>query len=243
MFSALNSIQGFRRRGNSTSSAIEGPLDAQYPESVSSSKSSGPSLSVSPETPVVQETSSYPSDSQSSTSPSSKRHSNNLFGSSRFRDTTAMRGVQKNRSLSSTNSQDSMRTAALSSENEHTSELNGVPEEPLTDSPSPVPVEAITAQQLGDKDKTPTARTSRLPVAPRLSNGNPLTVAQIRRMSMALERAISAIVENEHEADDDEERILAPHSVPLGGAYPTRRPPTVRPCLFNSVSTPILIFN
>jgi hypothetical protein len=60
-------------------------------------------------------------------------------------------------------------------------------------------------------------------------NGTTLTAAQLRRISVALDRAISAIVENDHEADDDEERILAPHSVPLGGGYPARiRPPTVR---------------
>ena len=144
-----------------------------------------------------------------------------------------MKGVQRNRSLSSsTNSQDSIRAAPLSSDNENASDLNGVPEESSSDSPSSSQVEAITTQQLSDKDKTPTARISRLPIAPRLPNGNTLTVAQIRRVSMALERAISAIVETEHEADDDEEQILAPYAVPLGGAYPNRRLPTVRRCLF-----------
>jgi serine/arginine repetitive matrix protein 2 len=232
MFSALNSIQGFRRRGNSTSSTVDASVDLQYPESVSSSKSSGPSLSAFPETAAVQE-SIYPFASLSSTSSSSKRHSNNLFGSARFRDASALKGVQRNRSLSSsTNSQDSIRATPISSDNENAGDLNGVPEESSSDSPSSSQVEAITTQQLSDKDKTPTARISRLPVAPRLPNGNTLTVAQIRRMSMALERAISAIVETEHEADDDEERILAPHSVPLGGAYPSRPPPTVRRCLF-----------
>lgn len=235
MFTALNSIQGFRRRGNSTSSTVDASVDLQYPESVSSSKLSGPSLSAFPERPAVQE-SIYPFaslSSQSSTSSSSKRHSNNLFGSSRFRDANTMKAVQRNRSLSSsTNSQDSTRAAPISSDNESAGDLNGVPQESSSDSPSSSQVEAITTQQLSDKDKTPTARISRLPVAPRLPNGNTLTVAQIRRMSMALERAISAIVETEHEADDDDEKILAPHSVPLGGAYPSRRPPTVRRCLF-----------
>jgi hypothetical protein len=234
MFSALNSIQGFRRRGNSTSS-VDASVDLQFPESVPGPKLSGPSLPAFPETQAIQE-SIYPFaslSSQSSTSSSSKRHSNNLFGSSRFRDANAMKGVQRNRSLSSsTNSQDSIRAAPISSDNENGGDLNGVPEESSSDSPSSSQVEAITTQQLSDKDKTPTARISRLPVAPRLANGNELTVAQLRRMSMALECAISAIVETEHEADDDDERILAPHSVPLGGAYPSRRPPTVRRCLF-----------
>lgn len=235
MFSALNSIQGFRRRGNSTSSALDGSLDQQYPESIASSKSSGPSLSAFPDTPAVRpqqphEASSasiYPFSSissQSSTSSSSRRHSNSLFGSSRFRDATSSKGAQRKPTLSSsTNSQDSMRSSQVPSDNEHSGEHNGVPEE----SPSGSPTSEVVARPYSDKEKTPTSRTSRLPVAPRLPNGSTLTAAQVRRMSVALERAISAIVENEHDADDDDERILAPHSVPLGGGYPPRRPATV----------------
>ncbi len=90
---------------------------------------------------------------------------------------------------------------------------------------------------MSDKEKTPVARPTRLPLpqtpntlpVATLPNGTPLTAAQIRRISVALDRAISAIAENDHEADDDEEQILAPHSVPLGGGFLTRsRPPTVR---------------
>lgn len=245
MFAALNSIQGIRRRGNSTSSITDVSVDVQYPESASSTKSSsGPSssslINAFPETPAVQDTSIYPLASLNSGIPptaSSKRHSNNMFGSSKFRDASHIRAGQRNRTVSSsTNSQDSMQGVAISSDNEYGSDLSDLPEESVAMASTSSAGEAIGGSaQLSDKEKTPVVRTSRLPSAPRLPNGNTLTVAQIRRMSKALERAISAIVENEHEADDDDEKILAPHSVPLGGGYPSRRPPTA----FNDPSNPI----
>ena len=235
MFAALSTIQNIRRRGNS--SVTDTSLDLPYPESVSSSKISGPSsgslINAFPDAPTPQETSIYPFaslSSHSSSSSSSRRHSNNLFGSSRFRDVTQMKGSNRQRNLStSTNSQESMRAADAStlSDADYTSDLRGVPEETPTSSSAASPIEASTDQQFSDKDKTPVAKHPRLPIPTKFANGTPVTLAQIRRMSIALERAISTIVENDPEADEDEEKILAPHSVPLGGGYPSRRPLTV----------------
>lgn len=234
MFAALSSIQTIRRRGNS--SATDTSLDMQYPESVSSSKASGPSsgslINAFPDAPMPQETSIYPFaslSSHSSSSSPSRRHSNNLFGSSRFRDAAQMKGNHRQRNLStSTNSQESMRAAdvSASSDVDYTSDLQDVPEETPSSSSAASPIETSTDQQFSDKDKTPVAKSSRLPIPSKFPNGTPVTLAQIRRMSIALERAISTIVENDPDADEDEEKILAPHSVPLGGGYPNRRPLT-----------------
>ncbi|KAG8796825.1 hypothetical protein FRC16_009493 [Serendipita sp. 398] len=242
MFAALSSIQGIRRRGNSTSSVVDASVDMQYPESVSSSKSSGPSsaglINSFPETPAVQETSIYPFaslSSHSSSSSSSRRHSNNLFGASRLRDISQMRSHRNRSSSSASTSQESMQAVAISPDSSQAGDLRDVQE--VNSSSSSSPVVENGNHQLSDKDKTPTARVSNLPSAPRLPNGNTLTVAQIRRMSVALERAMSALIESDPEADEDEEKILAPYSVPLGGGYPPRRPPTA----FNDPNHPIAV--
>ncbi|KAG8859780.1 hypothetical protein FRB91_006899 [Serendipita sp. 411] len=242
MFAALSSIQGIRRRGNSTSSVVDASVDMQYPESVSSSKSSGPSsaglINSFPETPAVQETSIYPFaslSSHSSSSSSSRRHSNNLFGASRLRDISQMRSHRNRSSSSASTSQESMQAVAISPDSSQAGDIRDGQE--VTSSSSSSPVVENGNHQLSDKDKTPTARVSNLPSAPRLPNGNTLTVAQIRRMSVALERAMSALIESDPEADEDEEKILAPYSVPLGGGYPPRRPPTA----FNDPNHPIAV--
>lgn len=235
MFAALSSIQGIRKRGNSTASEVETSVDSQYSEGVNGTRlqgtSTGDHSNDSSDSPSGTESSIYPFASLSSHGSSSsppRRHSNNLFGSSRFKDGGYMRSARRTRSSLSANSQDSAQgTAASPSENERHSDLPEVTEEHGSSTPPTQDEATQTTQQLSDKEKTPVFRTTKLPTAPRLSNGNTLTVAQLQRMSAALDRAISAIVENEHDADDDDERILAPHSVPLGGTYPNRRPPTV----------------
>jgi hypothetical protein len=257
---------------SANTSSGDASVELLYPESVGSgggSRSPGMSsaglIESFPETPSVGGSgnvgsaanstsgSIYPfaslsSQSSQSSNASSRRLSNNLFGSSRFRDASYMKGIQRNRTISgstnTTNASNTTSAIAISSD---------IFEEPSSPSPSPSPspiepksnasTAYISHQQQGhghisDKEKTPVARSTRLPLPqppiaaspPRLANGTPLTAAQLRRISVALDRAISAIIENEHEGDDDEERILAPHSVPLGGGYPARiRPPTVRP--------------
>lgn len=289
MFAALSSIQGIRRaRGNSTasvnnstasSSSVSGgaaistigdaTVELMYPESVGSGRSPG-TASTFPdtETPSIYpfaSLSSQSSHSSGASASSSRRLSNNLFGSSRFRDASYMKGGQRNRNLSTTNSSTSVNTSHTGPAIAITTAANSVFEEPssASASPSPSPIEPQSASstssvsfapapviqhqhhaqgygQAPGNEKTPVARSTRLPLPQTpptgatlpvvtLPNGTPLTEAQIRRISQALDRAISSIVENEHEADDDEERILAPHSVPLGGAYAARtRPPTVR---------------
>jgi len=247
-------------------------VELLYPESVgsgTSSRSPGMSsaglISSFPDTPAVggngesagsasASGSIYPFASLSSQAPqtssaSPRRHSNNLFGSSRFRDASYMKSLQRNRAASGSTNATTASTTAIAISSDILEEASSP-----SPSPSPSPIEpnsnASTAyiphqhRGLGhtsDKDKTPVARPTRLPLQqpsavsiataslPRLPNGTTLTEAQLRRISVALDRAFSEIAENEHEADDDEEHILAPHSVPLGGGYPSRAtPPTVR---------------
>ncbi|KAG8798399.1 hypothetical protein FRC17_007485, partial [Serendipita sp. 399] len=244
MFAALTSIQGIRRRGNSISSAADASVDMQYPESVSSAKSPGPItaglINSFPETPAVQETSIYPfaslSSHNSSSSSSPRRHSNNIFSTSRFKDISQLRGGHRHRNSSSSASQESVQATAISSHNSPIGDNRDIQED-INSSSSSSPIVESSNHQLSDKDKTPTARVSKLPAAPRLPNGNTLTVAQIRRMSVALERAMSALIESDPDADEDEEKILAPYSVPLGGGYPSRRPPTA----FNDPNHPIAV--
>ncbi|KAF7295058.1 hypothetical protein MIND_01044000 [Mycena indigotica] len=132
--------------------------------------------------------------STSNTSLSSKRYSNNLFGSNRFRDYSYIRSVQSK--ASSIRTMDSTRThtashdslAGPSETNETSVESQGVRSAPL--------------------------------IAPAPYGGQPLSVAEyrlskslghsgLRRASLALEEAIKAI---EEEAEDE---IVMPRSAPI----------------------------
>jgi hypothetical protein len=163
--------------------------------------------------------------SSSNTSASSKRYSNNLFGSGRFRDYSYMRSVSQSKTAS-------MRTT--DSSRTHTSSYDNMrpvtPDVNATSAPSSSP-EALTVRS-----------APLIPPAP--YGGQPLSVAEyrlsktlgpsvLRRASLALEEAIKAI---EEEAEDE---IVMPRSAPIPrGSLDTQRqsPETVRSTMNDNIS-------
>ncbi|KAF7304657.1 hypothetical protein MKEN_01179600 [Mycena kentingensis (nom. inval.)] len=138
---------------------------------------------------------------------SSKRYSNNLFGSSRFRDNSYVRSVQKTSSIRTV---DSFRTQTAS----HDSLIGGS--------------DARTSTMSSGSDVL-AVRSAPL-IAPAPYGGQPLSVAEyrlskslgtsgLRRASLALEDAIKAI---EEEAEDE---IVMPRSTPIPrGSLDSQRP-------------------
>ncbi|KAJ7172629.1 hypothetical protein C8R46DRAFT_1086659 [Mycena filopes] len=145
--------------------------------------------------------------SSSNTSVSSKRYSNNLFGSNRFRDYTYMRSVAKTASLRP----DSSKT--------HTASY---------DSMRPVTPDANAGSSTSSIPEPLTVRSAPL-IPPAPYGGQPLSVAEyrlsktlgpsvLRRASLALEEAIKSI---EEEAEDE---IVMPRSAPVPrGSLDTQR--------------------
>ncbi|KAJ6496532.1 hypothetical protein C8R47DRAFT_1114440 [Mycena vitilis] len=146
--------------------------------------------------------------SSSNISTSSKRYSNNLFGSGRFRDYTYMRSVSKTASLSTA---DSSRTHTTSN-----------------DIMRPTTPDTNASSSVSSSPEGLTVRSAPLnPPAP--YGGQPFSVAEyrlskalgpsvLRRASLALEEAIKAI---EEEAEDE---IVMPRSAPVPrGSLDTQR--------------------
>ncbi|KAJ7470608.1 hypothetical protein FB451DRAFT_1254284 [Mycena latifolia] len=154
--------------------------------------------------------------SSSATSVSSKRYSNNLFGSGRFRDYSYVRSVASTQSkTASIRASDSSRTHTAS----YDSMRPGTPDANAYTSSSP---EALAVRS-----------APLIPPAP--YGGQPLSVAEyrlsktlgpsnLRRASLALEEAIKAI---EEEAEDE---IVMPRSapVPRGSLEAQRQSPETR---------------
>ncbi|KAJ7694217.1 hypothetical protein B0H17DRAFT_1168683 [Mycena rosella] len=142
--------------------------------------------------------------SSSATSLSSKRYSNNLFGSGRFRDYSYMRSV-----ASTQNKTASMRTT--DSSRMHTTSY--------ADSMRPTTPDANGSSSVSSSPEALAVRSAPLiPSAP--YGGQPLSVAEyrlsktlgpsvLRRASLALEEAIKAIEE------EGEDEIVMPRSAPV----------------------------
>ncbi|KAF7363311.1 hypothetical protein MSAN_00986300 [Mycena sanguinolenta] len=152
----------------------------------------------------------------SNTSTSSKRYSNNLFGSGRFRDYSYMRSVSQAKTAS-------MRTS--NSSRTHTASY--------TDSIRPVTPEANATSSPPPSSSPETLAVRSAPLNPPAPyGGQPLSVAEyrlsktlgpsvLRRASLALEEAIKAI---EEEAEDE---IVMPRSPPVPrGSLDTQRQST-----------------
>ncbi|KAJ7752000.1 hypothetical protein B0H16DRAFT_1547045 [Mycena metata] len=145
--------------------------------------------------------------SSSNNSVSSKRYSNNLFGSGRFRDYSYMRSVAKTASIRT----DSSRT--------HTASY---------DSMRPVTPDANPTSSTSSIPEALSVRSAPL-IPPAPYGGQPFSVAEyrlsktlgpsvLRRASLALEEAIKAI---EEEAEDE---IVMPRSTPVPrGSLDTQR--------------------
>jgi hypothetical protein len=152
--------------------------------------------------------------SSSNTSTSSKRYSNNLFGSGRFRDYSYMRSVSQAKTASMRTS-DSSRTHTVS----------------YADSMRPTTPDATSSSSPPSSPEKLAVRSAPL-AAPAPYGGQPLSVAEyrlsktlgpsvLRRASLALEEAIKAI---EEEAEDE---IVMPRSPPIPrGSLDTQRQST-----------------
>ncbi|KAF7338419.1 hypothetical protein MVEN_02067700 [Mycena venus] len=149
--------------------------------------------------------------SSSNTSTSSKRYSNNLFGSGRFRDYSYMRSVSQAKTASMRTSDSSRVHTAL-----------------YTDTMRPVTPDANPSASPSSSPETLAVRSAPL-IPPAPYGGQPLSVAEyrlsktlgpsvLRRASLALEEAIKAI---EEEAEDE---IVMPRSPPVPrGSMDTQR--------------------
>ncbi|KAJ6455728.1 hypothetical protein C8R45DRAFT_585902 [Mycena sanguinolenta] len=153
----------------------------------------------------------------SGTSTSSKRYSNNLFGSGRFRDYSYMRSVSqaKTSSMRTSNSSRTHTASYADSMRPVTPDANVTPSSSASSSPETLAVRSAPL----------------IPPAP--YGGQPFSVAEyrlsktlgpsvLRRASLALEEAIKAI---EEEAEDE---IVMPRSPPVPrGSLDTQRQSTV----------------
>ncbi|KAJ7489857.1 hypothetical protein B0H11DRAFT_2010682 [Mycena galericulata] len=152
------------------------------------------------------------SGSSSATSASSRRYSNNLFGSGRFRDYSYMRSVSSMQSKTA-----SMRTT--DSSRSHTASY---------DSMRPVTPDANASSSTSPSPEALIVRSAPL-IPPAPFGGQPFSVAEyrlsktlgpsaLRRASLALEEAIKAIEE------EGEDEIVMPRSAPVPrGSLETQR--------------------
>jgi hypothetical protein len=223
---ALDTLQ-IDRSNNSTISS----LGETFPASVTSRPSFHSAFSAAEST----STSLYPMSALSSLTstghdpPSSgngsprshKRASNNLFGSGQFRDKSYIRAVKSssNRSLASSTGMAGERLHHGSSEPEQfrideTSEVEhspGLGEEDHIRIQVPAVVEDRAGYTASGSEGSSGSERRVLP-------GTGLTVAQARRMSRALERALSSMSSEDESGDPmDDETILAP---PLARSFP-----------------------
>ncbi|KAF8212393.1 hypothetical protein K438DRAFT_1806447 [Mycena galopus ATCC 62051] len=153
--------------------------------------------------------------SSSGTSTSSKRYSNNLFGSGRFRDYSYMRSVSQ------------AKTASM-----RTSDSGRVHTASYADSMRPVTPDANASSPSPSSSPEALAVRSAPLIPPAPYGGQPFSVAEyrlsktlgpsvLRRASLALEEAIKAI---EEEAEDE---IVMPRSAPVPrGSLDTQRQST-----------------
>lgn len=228
---ALSSLQISRSNNSSISSAPPG--ETSFPASVTSR----PSFHSGPSTAELSSGSLYPmfALSPSALTPqeppfsarSYKRASNNLFGSGQFRDRSYIRAAKSttgNRSPASPIGASAERAHYGSSELEHftqideTSEVEHSPglveEDQIRIQVPPVVVEDKAGYSASGSEGSSGSGSSDRRVIP----GTELTVAQARRMSRALERALSSISSDDENGDlMDDETILAP---PLARSFP-----------------------
>jgi len=156
-----------------------------------------------------------------------KRASNNLFGSGQFRDRSYIRAAKSSsgsRSPASPTGAGAERAHHGSSEYDHFSQIDEtsevehspglVEEDQIRIQVPPVVVEDRAGYTASGSERS--SATSDRRVLP----GTEFTIAQARRMSRALERALSSMSsedENGDLMDQDEETILAP---PLARSFP-----------------------
>lgn len=161
----------------------------------------------------------YPRSSASEVSPSNtpsssyrKRHSNNLFGSGRMRDANYLRAVRTSPSVSSSLSTapSSLDQSAIRSHGSYDKSLSSKDIEEERDSDK-TPV---------GSDKTPTSRQVSLASSLQRDSRLQFSPAQQKRMSLALDSALSAIA-----VDPEDDIIVAPRSSPrtLPAAEPAER--------------------
>lgn len=232
---ALSSLQIPRSNNSSISSAPPG--ESSFPASVTSrpsfnsafptaeltSTSLYPMSALSPPTLTPQE----PPFSANGTPRSYRRASNNLFGSGQFRDRSYIRTARTtngNRSPVSPIGAGAERPHYRPSELEQfaqideTSEVEHSPgleeDDQIRFQVSPVVVDDKAGYIASGSEGSSGSGGSDRRVLP----GTDLTVAQARRMSRALERALSSISSEDENGDPmDDETILAP---PLARSFP-----------------------
>lgn len=146
----------------------------------------------------------------SSPARSSKRHSNNLFGSGRFRDTSYIRSVKTSTSSRSAVSDTTSSTLSASKGSVARDQTNPTPRAATPEGNGDTSSSSVPSSPYND-DKTPVARTTVLP--PTSFQAKTMTAAQVKRASMALEAAIRGL-------EEDEETIVAPRSAPLSAGIP-----------------------
>jgi hypothetical protein len=229
---ALGSPQVDRSNNPTISSAPPG--ETSFPASATSHPSfhsvfsiaESTSTSLYPISALPSPTSIGPEPSMSgSESPRSyKRASNNLFGSGQFRDRSYIRTAKNssNRSLASSTGTGGGRLRGGSSEPEQfsqtdeTSEVEqglGLGEEDQIRIQVPAVVEDKAGYTASGSEGSSGSGSDR-----RVLPGTGLTVAQARRMSRALERALSSMSSEDENGDPmDDETILAP---PLARSFP-----------------------
>jgi hypothetical protein len=231
---ALSSLQ-INTSNNSTISSAP-PGETTFPASVPSrpsahssaeftSTSLYPMSALSPSTLTPHD----PPLSANGTPRSYKRASNNLFGSGQFRDRSYIRAAKSssgNRSPASPTGASAERAHHGLSELEQFSQIDEtsevehgpgfVEEDRIRIQVSPVVVEDRAGYTASGSERSSESGSIDRRVLP----GTELTIAQARRMSRALERALSSMSsEDENESGDlmDDETILAP---PLARSFP-----------------------
>ncbi|KAG8693876.1 hypothetical protein FRC08_008834, partial [Ceratobasidium sp. 394] len=141
-------------------------------------------------------------------SPSSKRHSNNMFGSGRVRDQTYIRNATKSNASAATTPKRSQRKPTLSTASAPAHDMQRRRNDPLA-------LELPTDDDEGDQTDASNSHAVSSPAQasvtfdPYFSN-SPFSPAQIRRASLALQEVIQ-----EFEEGEEDEKILAPR---LNGA-------------------------
>ena len=173
--------------------ALSATGDSDYPASIRSGVAS--SIASSPSSPYPRSLLSSPAASRPSSSPrhSSKRNSNNMFGSGRFHDTSYLRSVSKASSRS---------TTSLAASDSHGGSIRSArsAREAETDSGRPVTPDTDAA----DEPAAPSEKSTRMwPVSPH-SSISALPPRLSNRTSLALEQVIRGIEE------EAEETIVVP---------------------------------
>ena len=254
---ALGTLQVDRSNSSTISSAPPG--ETSFPASVASRPSFHSGFSTAEST----STSLYPMSALSSpislghgpsngTPRSYKRVSNNLFGSGQFRDRSYIRAAKSSSSSSSSNRSPTSSTTGTGAERPH----QGGSSEPEQFSQIDEMSEVEQGPGLGEEDQiriqVPAVVEDRAGYIAsgsegssgsgssdhrRVLPGTGLTVAQARRMSRALERALSSMSSEDENGDLDEETILAP---PLARSFPkgSNSNQNHGPLLLSQVSAP-----